>query len=180
MVSPLKRLTKIGTAAALTGAFFMPQSMAQDAEQAQPSRRDTFQDWTLTCFTTENGEACNLSQAFVQQDSGRAIMRAIVRRLPGAENAVMILTVPLGVNLRKGASLQITEDKFLNNLTYTMCLQDGCRLQFPLTAEALQLMGASTERGRLIFGRPNQEQNIGVPISFNGFSEAYASFLGTQ
>ncbi len=178
MVSPIKKFMKIGTAAVLAGAFFMPQSFAQD-DRPQPSRRDTFQDWTLTCFTTENGESCNLSQAFVEKESGRPMMRAIVRRLPGAETDIMILTVPLGVNLRKGASMQVTDDKFINNLTYTMCLPDGCRLQFQLTAEALDLM-RTADRGRLIFGRPNQEQNIGVPVSFNGFAEAYASFLGTQ
>lgn len=179
MVSQMKKFMKTGTAAALAGAFFMPAAMAQDAEQPQPSRRDTFQDWTLTCFPTDNGEVCNLSQAFVQQESGRAIMRAFVRHLPNAQNDVMILTVPLGVDLRKGASLQVTEDKFINSLTYTMCLQDGCRVQFPLTAEALDLMRTAGQ-GRMIFGRPNQEQNIGVPVSFNGFAEAYASFLGTQ
>lgn len=179
MASHKKRFMKFGTAAALAGAFFMPQGFAQEAEQPQPSRRDTFQDWTLTCFPTDNGEVCNLSQAFVQQDSGRAIMRAFVRKLPGAENAIMILTVPLGVDLRKGASLQVTEDQFINKLTYTMCLQDGCRLQFQLTTEALDIM-RTADQGRLIFGRPNQEQNIGIPISFKGFAEAYASFLGTQ
>jgi len=35
-------------------------------------------------------------------------------------------------------------------------------------------------QGRLIFGQPNQEQNIALPISFAGFSAAYNAFVATQ
>ncbi len=178
-MATLKLNTAFLTSMALALAMAAPPAMAQDDDQPQPSRRDRYQDWTLTCFTTETGENCNLNQAFVEKDSGRAILRAIVRKFPNTENAIMILAVPLGVDLRKGASLKVTDDKFLNNLEYTMCLPDGCRLQFPLTQEAVDLMRTATQ-GQLIFGRPNQEQNIGVPISFNGFGEAYAAFLGAQ
>lgn len=156
-------------------------ALAQEQEEDRlPTRRDTFQDWSLTCFANDAGaEVCNISQAFVQQDSNRAILRAIVRQVPGGTNHIMILAVPLGVDLRKGASLQVTEDQFINNLTYTMCLPDGCRLQFPMTQEAVDAM-RTAGRGRLIFGRPNQEQNIAVPVSFNGFAEAYAALLAAQ
>ena len=91
----------------------------------------------------------------------------------------MIITLQLGVDLRKGAFIQITEDQFINNLTYTMCLADGCRLQFPLNSEVISAMGYAGE-GRLIFGRPNREQNIALPISFAGFSTAYFAYVATQ
>ena len=87
---------------------------------------------------------------------------------------------PLCIRLPLIGSLQIRDDLFINNLAYTMCLPDGCRLQFQLNDEAVDAMRTATERGRLIFGQPNQQQNIAVPVSFNGFPEAYAALLGTQ
>jgi len=179
MVSTLKNM-KFLTALALGAMTIAPQAFAQeDEEQNLPTRRETFQDWVLTCFNNDAGvEACNISQAFVQRDSNRAILRAIVRQAPGATENIMILAVPLGVDLRKGAALQISEDKGAK-LTYTMCLPDGCRLQFTLNDEALDLM-RTADKGQLIFGRPNQQQNIGVPVSFNGFTEAYAALLATE
>lgn len=179
MVSTLKKFMKFVGASVVAASLYSVDVAAQDGDAPEASRRDTYQDWVLVCFPTDAGEACSLQQAFVQQDTGRPILRAIVRRLPNAENAIMIVTVPLGVDLRKGAALQVAEEQFINGLTYTMCLQDGCRLQFQLTQESLDAM-RTADQGRLIFGRPNQQQNIGVPVSFSGFAEAYAAFLGTQ
>ena len=154
-----------------------PTLNAQE-EEGTFTRRDTYQDWLLTCIAPEGREVCQLSQGIVNTETKQRLARLQIRRLPNGTD-VMIVTLPLGVDLRKGAGIQVAKDQFINNLTYTMCLADGCRLQFPLNAEVIIAMRAAGE-GRLVFGRPNVEQNTALPVSFTGFSAAFNAYVATH
>ena len=154
-----------------------PSAIAQE-EDSTLSRSDTYEDWLLSCAAPEGKDICRLSQVILNTETKKPLARLLVRRLPNGTD-VMIITLQLGVDLRKGAEIQVSEEQFINNLTYTMCLADGCRLQFPLNSEVISAMGNVGE-GRLIFGRPNREQNIALPISFAGFSTAYFAYVATQ
>ena len=153
-----------------------PTLNAQE-EEGTFTRRDNFQDWLLTCIAPEGREVCQLSQGIVNSETKQRLARLQIRRLANGTD-VMIITLPLGVALRKGASIQVTEDQLIN-MTYTMCRADGCRLQFPLNAEVITAMRAAGE-GRLVFGRPNVEQNTALPVSFVGFSAAFNAYVATH
>lgn len=165
---------------ALAISFFFtatPSAIAQE-EDSNLTRRDTYQDWLLSCAAPEGQEVCQLSQRIVNTETRERLARLQIRRLPNGTD-VMIITLQLGVDLRKGAFIQVTEDQFINDLTYTMCLDDGCRLQFPLNLDIITAMRTAGE-GRLVFGRPNLEQNIALPVSFAGFSAAYNAYVATH
>ncbi len=153
-----------------------PSANAQE-EDSNLTRSYTYQDWLLSCAAPEGKEVCRLSQVIINKETKKPLARLMIRRLPNGTD-VMIITLQLGVDLRKGAFIQITEDQFINNLTYTMCLADGCRLQFPLNPEIISAMG-NTGEGRLIFGRPNNEQNIALPVSFAGFTTGYYAYIAS-
>lgn len=176
---PLKFLKGAALAAAAFGTF-SASALAQDSDdESQLTRRDNFQDWVLTCVAPEGKDVCQIVQAFVNTETKNMLMRIQVRKVPDGPH-VMIITLPLGVDLRKGGALRVAEGQVINNLTYTMCLADGCRMQFPLNDDVLAAMRAATDKGDVIFGRPNAEKNIGIPVSFAGFSEAYDALVATE
>lgn len=181
-----KRFTKMELISLLSAvtlglmAVTAPTVSAQDTTQDSASAPTvtTYDKWTLRCTTTEGQEVCTLNQRVMNSETNQTLALFQIRHLPNGQD-IMLITVQLGVDLRKGAFIQVTETQRIPNLSYTVCQTSGCRIQFPLNPETIAVLRTAGE-GRFVFGMLNAEQNSVFPISFDGFSAAYNAFVATQ
>jgi invasion protein IalB len=132
-----------------------------------------FGDWNRTCATGENGkELCQITQVTQQSDSDDLLFDITVAYLPDARSPVVFLTAPLGMYLPRGITIKLS-DETLMTVAVQRCTEAGCLAVTTLDEAFLEEMQRATE-GLFVFGR-NAEQNVGVPLSLNGFAEALAS-----
>lgn len=157
-----------------------PASAQEEDEEAAPQR---FGDWSLVCPTVRENRLCQLRQFFIQRneegETRRQIMRVTVLRRVATGDDVLAITLPLGSDLQKGATYKVSDRIELPGLEYSFCSRDGCYVEVPLTSNILAEMRNGLE-GEVRFFAYNREQEITIPVSFEGFANAYSAFLLEQ
>lgn len=105
-------------------------SMGVSAAQSKPMiEQKTFNDWTLICskqsINDELKKRCQMVQtlSITQQEKTQRIIQASVIR--EAEQRLLEVIVPLGVDLRPGLLLQIDEGE-VGTTPYLRCDINGC------------------------------------------------------
>ncbi len=165
MLHPLKRTTRgamvmVGLAACsllISGASFA-------AEQGK-----VFKDWRVQCETAPGSdtEICHIFQNLTTKEDGKQILNAMIGYLPAKDEAVMILTLPLGIALPPGIQLQIDDGKAARAPIET-CTPQGCRVGVPLTKEFITTMKKGNQM-KVTFANL-QRKGLTVPVSLSGFS----------
>lgn len=157
-----------------------PAAAQEDQEGASPQR---FGKWSLVCPTVRENRLCQLRQFFIQRneegETRRQIMRITVLRRAATGDDVLALTLPLGADLQKGATYKVSDDLELPGLEYSFCSRDGCYIEVPLTSNILAEMRSQLE-GEVRFFAFGREQEITIPVSFEGFANAYSAYMLEQ
>ena len=84
--------------------------------------------------------------------------------------------LPLGTNLSKGVTFNVSEVMTLEDLDFSFCLSDGCRIPYPVNSGLLAEMRAGGQGNVTVFFL-NAPNAVALPVDFTGFNEAYAAFL---
>jgi len=166
---------------------------------AEPKAGEKFEDWTVQCETipvpqeklavkvegsegsgdkkadapaTKETTLCQIVQTLTEESSDQPVMQMAVGYLPGSENPVGALLLPLGIWLPPGVELRVDEGK-TGRIPVDTCDPAGCRAGVELDAEFLAGMKKGNELN-VTFGGRNR-QGITVPISLKGFTAALGS-----
>lgn len=149
---------------------------AASAVAAEPGK--VFGDWQTECETPADGKArCFLSQTRVMENKeskqATRILKVSVGYFTPDGKGVMVVILPLGVDLRAGATLTIDDGKPLP-LSYQQCLQDGCLANAPMDEAAMNALRRS--KGAQVAVRPyGGAQTLAFPISTKGITDGLAA-----
>ena len=154
--------------------------LAQQAEPAAPAAppaqapaENKGPGWAVNCKSaaTETGLECRLSQTVVTQQGGQVLADVTVLIPADKKAPEAILRLPLGILLPAGATLRV-DDKVALQLNFRACDRNGCYARAPISATML----ADLQKGRQLHVNFKNlaEKPIDVPLSLDGFAEAYA------
>jgi invasion protein IalB len=173
-----RSLAAKGLAAALLAPLLLSAAHAQD----KPKEK-TFQDWTLVCQKPEGAdkELCVLVQQLVrkdpEKDTQQRVMLVEIGYAPKSDKALIIFTLPLGVLLPPGLSLQVDEGE-PQRFPVEICLRDGCRAALALEDSLISSMKAGTQ-GKLSFMDP-QRNPVALPVSLKGFTAGFKALADAR
>lgn len=130
-------------------------------------------DWTRSCAATEDGtEVCQISQYTREANSEAMLFEVSIGYVADNPSPVVFLTAPLGMYLPRGITVKLTEQTLMT-VSVQQCTVQGCLAVTTLDEAFLRELKLAKE-GLVVFGR-NAEQNVGVPLSLEGFEKALAS-----
>jgi len=146
--------------------------MAPGAE-ARPQKGKVFDNWKINCQTGEdNQEKCVAMLIGLSQD-GRQVFDISFGFLGPNGEAVVVVTLPLGISLRDGGALKIDERPLLP-LTLNTCRPDGCEAVAPLDDATLRaVLAAKTLAIGVVPYRAKQP--LGIPVPVKGLAAAVNS-----
>jgi invasion protein IalB len=112
---------------------------------------------------------CRLSQTVVTEN--RQLLSNVTFHFPPApQKPDIIVHMPLGVLLPAGATLQV-DDNTAQQLTFKACDRNGCYAQGPLAPDVLSQLRKGKQVN--VAFKNLAEREIKVPLSLDGFGDAY-------
>jgi len=131
------------------------------------SQTQTFGDWAKQCEKAGKGERCFLIQTVKAGE--RPIMVVIVAYSPKRDRVAAMIDVPLGMHIPTG--LKINAAGSAKPLPFEQCLPTGCRAILSLDPATIETLKAGGDAS--ITGRGRDGEDVQMPISSNGFKEAF-------
>jgi invasion protein IalB len=134
--------------------------------------------WAVNCKSEaqETGLDCSLSQTVVLKQSGQVLTK-VTFRVPGSANKPeVIIQLPLRLYLPAGATFQVDEGT-PQRLTFRACDRSGCYAQSEISSEVLAKLRGGKQL--TVSFKNLAEKDISVPLSLNGFGDAYAKVEGS-
>ena len=141
------------------------------SEGREDSSGKQFNDWTIRCQKNEAGEVlgCEAFQRLSVRDTGQRFLELAVGYPEGGETPLAIFVLPLGLWLPPGMDFQIDDGDPLKT-PIQRCIQGGCLVQLPLSAELLAEMKQGEQLAIQVYRQ--KDDPIAVPISLIGFTAA--------
>jgi invasion protein IalB len=145
---------------------------APEAAPATTENQPSGPVWASRCASDgrQSGLDCTLEQSIFEAKSRQLLMQVVVRVPPDTRKPVLIIQLPLGLFLPAGVTLKFDDGK-PGRYDVQTCDQKGCILQVPVSNEMLQEMAKSKQMA--VSFQNLSKQDIGVPVSLNGFIVAY-------
>jgi invasion protein IalB len=139
------------------------------AVTAAPEDGETFDNWTVKCEPGKDGAPaqCFIFQNLILREGGQRVLHIAVGYSPDHPEPVVLLTLPLGISLPPGISLQVdqhTPFKF----PVERCEPTGCRAGIKLDADRLDTFKTGTD-AKVTFHDANR-QPVTLPLSLKGFN----------
>lgn len=132
------------------------------------AQTQAFGDWAKQCEKDGSGERCYLIQTV--KTGERPIMVVIVAYSPKRDKVAAMIDVPLGMHIPTGLRVEAAGADPMP-LPFEQCLPTGCRAILALNPEMIEALkngGAAS-----ITGRGRDGEDVQVPISSDGFKEAF-------
>jgi invasion protein IalB len=158
----------------LSGFLLLVALLIPALSLAEDRVADSFGDWTKICSPDGDVELCWISQVVDRNESGQRMFRTVIRYLPESEDPLMFLTAPLGIFLPRGITLELSEDTLMTSIVQR-CDTSGCLAVSAVEPAFVAEMKAGRE-AKLVFGA-SAEQNVAVPFSLIGFTDAINSIV---
>ncbi|WP_439854775.1 invasion associated locus B family protein [Pseudomonas yamanorum] len=179
----LSSAVQVGSVFVVLGVLLLPAWGAEQSRAkpkvaatapAKPSSIERFQDWGIVCTGEPNQRFCTLAQELRRRDDNRRMVLLEVKP-QGQDQALAGLTLPFGLALEAGVTLQIDDSPPLPAKRYHSCMPEGCLV--PLNFDPNTL--AALKRGQTL--------KVSAPIvtggtanfilSLKGFTTAYTRML---
>ena len=164
------------TVVVFTNLFFVTSSMAQtnDNSRNEDINVAKHKDWAVQCQESEKKQlsSCFMFQRILVKESGESLLRMTVDRPPDLSAPRAIFMIPLGTYVTPGILVQIdANDPLVLEIEY--CDKLGCYAGKLLDQSTLNIL----KRGRqaLVTYQTRARQEIGLPISLNGFSSGLSA-----
>ena len=151
-------------------AIFVGAGAAWAAEDGK-----VFQDWTVRCDQNPSNAAaggCYILQNVVNSETQQPVMQIAIGLLKTDNSTVTVITLPLGILLPPGITLQI-DQRQPARIPIQRCMPDGCKVQFRMSPEQISVFKGGIG-GQLTFQDAVGRQ-VPVPFSLKGFTAALSS-----
>lgn len=157
------------TVAALAACFSFGLT---GAAQAQGIVKSQHGDWQLTCDTPPGAsfEQCAILQNVTAEDQPNVGLSVIALKTADQKARLLRILAPLGVLLPNGLGLNI-DNETMGRVGFVRCLPNGCVAEVTLDDKLLGALSKGKEALFVVFKTP--EEGIGIPVSLNGFAEAF-------
>src|SRR4051812_11118565 len=76
------------------------------AQQQMPEIKQFGDAWQVRCFPVQNASPCDLYGQVVNNQNGQRLISFSIAFVPSANRYIMVIGVPLGVSIEKGAVIQ--------------------------------------------------------------------------
>jgi invasion protein IalB len=158
LVAPLGALALL----ALTGAA-----------SAQTGAAETRQigDFSVRCLPVANPGPCDMFQPVGNKQTGQTFVTLSIAFIPSANRHIMVISVPLGVLIEKGA---VIETSAFNTQTIPLrrCDRGGCYIEAEAPQSLIDGFKKASAQGKIkVVG--DDDKPYEFPISFNGFAAAH-------
>ena len=151
-------------------------AFGQEAESPD-SDVETFADWGLRCRSDDAGaKHCYLFQNILLREGRQRIFHIAVGYRAGEQQAMALLTAPLGTYLPPGVTLRVDEGEPFR-VYFEHCNPDGCHASLSLGAEQVDAWKRGLNIGVAIHDAAGRR--VGFPVSLQGFTRGYEALQKT-
>lgn len=135
--------------------------------------RETHGAWQVSCRKPPGAkeEKCALVQSVTAEDRPNVGLTVVFYKAIGENKKLLRVVVPLGVLLPTGLGLKIDSED-VGNAPFLKCGKRGCVAEVVLQEEVIGKLKNGQNAMFIIFDTP--EAGIGIPVSLQGFSDAFA------
>lgn len=85
----------------------------------------TYKDWQTICALREEKLACEVTQTMQLEKDGQTSFAMRITLIKQADNTVMEIALPLGLDLPAGIAIQVDDNSEVN-LPFVTCVARGC------------------------------------------------------
>lgn len=174
---PLTSISPVLALAVVLVSQAAAQGVAPDASPGATGPgsvvRETHGAWQVSCRTPPGAkeEKCALVQSVTAEDRPNVGLTVVFYKAIGENKKLLRVVVPLGVLLPTGLGLKI-DDQDVGNAPFLKCGKRGCVAEVVLQDEVIGKLKKGENAMFIIFDTP--EAGIGIPVSLQGFSDAFA------
>ena len=135
---------------------------------------EVFRDWKTTCESAPEGnqEICHISQVVKDPDGERDMAQVAVGYFPNSEDPVAIVTLPLGVHLPRGLTLQVDRGEEIR-VPIEVCNPGGCQAGVNLKSPLREAMLKGSTLKLTIYDPAGNTATL--PVSLGGFTAGLGS-----
>lgn len=139
-----------------------------------PAEGDAFGSWRVSCETAADSQrrGCFIVQNLVLREGGQRVLQIAVGYVERTPDPIALLSLPLGISLPPGASIQI-DDQAAQRIPIERCEPNGCRAGLKLSEEILSSFRSGAQMSVTFYDA--KREPIVVPLSLDGFSEGLAA-----
>ncbi|MES9903853.1 MAG: invasion associated locus B family protein [Sedimenticola sp.] len=162
------------TVLSLLLVLFFTTAVAQEKPAPEKPVPQKFKDWSKQCEVLPglDQEVCYIFQNITVKKTGQVIMSINIHYPQNQKEPAMVVTLPLGVALVPGISVQVDEGESLN-IPYNICINNGCRAGFSVEEPILVLLKKGN-RLNISFATI-QGKGTKLSTSLSGFTAAIAA-----
>ena len=156
-----------------------PALPAVQNEAAPQSTTATYSDWVVQCQTRTEptpGQVCDMAQVSQLQGKNVPFSRIAVARPEKGQPVKLIVQVPVNASFASPVRFQTGEANPELTAPFASCVPNGCFAQFDLDEETMKKLRATSTAGKLSFPDAGGHEIV-VPVSFNGFSQAFDALI---
>jgi invasion protein IalB len=163
-----------------------PRSAQQTQAQPAPavggepqSTTATYADWVVQCVTrsgTPPEKLCEMAQVTQLQGKNVPFSRIAVGHPAKDQPIKLIVQLPVNASFATPVHIQTGDTDPGLTAAFARCVPGGCFAEFDLKDETLKKLRAASGVGKLSFA-DSGGHDIAVPLSFNGFAQAYDALL---
>jgi invasion protein IalB len=182
----------------LAGAALLALSSTADAQQPRPPappapapapapneapQRTTaaYANWVLTCDTQPGPppqKTCEIVQVVQAQAEGKTVpfSRVVVMHPIRGQPIKLVIQVPTNVTLSTNVRIQTADTDPGVAAPFARCAPTGCFVDFELNDDLLKKFRAASGNGKITYADVTGHEVV-VPLSFNGFNQAFAALV---
>ncbi len=161
-----------GVALALAAGSAQAQGNAP-AAPAKPEQKQ-FDDWQVRCFPIQSPSPCDMFQEVANPQRNQRILAISIAYVPSMDRYALQVTVPLGVSLPKGLSMQ-TDSYTSPTLHYRRCDRDGCYVETGVDKTMIEGIAKSSPdaKAKVNITGDSNGKNVGITFFLKGFAAAH-------
>jgi invasion protein IalB len=164
-------------AAAQRGVQEQPAAPTQG--EAPQRTTATYGDWVVQCETDpqrQRQKVCDMAQIAQVQGRNAPFSRVALPRPVKGQPAKILVQVPVNVSFSTNPRIQTGDGDAGVAAPFARCTPNGCFAEFDIKDDVLRNLRAASGTGKLLFADAGGH-DIAVPLSFNGFSQAFDALL---
>ena len=153
------------------GAFALLVLTGAASAQTGATEAKRIGDFVVRCIPVQNASPCDMFEEVANKDTGQRYVTMSIAYVPSADRYIMVVSVPLGVLIEKGAEIQ-TNAVSTGAMPIRRCDRTGCFVEVGVAKAVIDNFAKATGEGKIkMVG--DDDKPYEFPLRFNGFAEAH-------